>query len=109
MLRQRTDRRRVRLTQIRLFSSYSSCFSAVEQSWEREYSGDAAQALWKHIKEHYNLKNTRIYAHYAAIVQSSGMGKSRTVDELGKRHFVIPINLRGPNSTGILLLVLFFL
>jgi hypothetical protein len=28
-----------------------------------------------------------IYAHYAAIVQSSGMGKSRTVDELGKAFF----------------------
>jgi hypothetical protein len=29
------------------------------------------------------------------------MGKSRTVDELGKTHFMIPINLRPPDSTGI--------
>lgn len=74
--------------------------SAVQQSWEREFSGGAAQALWRHIEDHYNRKNERTYAHYAAIVQSSGMGKSRTVDELGKQHFVIPINLRGPHSTG---------
>lgn len=29
------------------------------------------------------------------------MGKSRTTDELGKTHFVIPINLRNADSTGI--------
>ena len=29
------------------------------------------------------------------------MGKSRTVDELGKTHFMIPINLRPLDSTGI--------
>jgi hypothetical protein len=42
----------------------------------------------------------RVYAHFAAIVQSSGMGKSRTVDELAKGRFVIPLNLRGAKSTG---------
>ena len=29
------------------------------------------------------------------------MGKSRTVDELGKEHFSIPIILRDARSTGI--------
>lgn len=33
------------------------------------------------IETHYKLSDHRVYAHYAAIVQSSGMGKSRTVDE----------------------------
>jgi hypothetical protein len=75
-------------------------------SWEREFGGDAAEALWSYIKNHYNTTDGRIYAHYAAIVQSSGMGKSRTVDELAKKHFVIPINLRGPHSQGALLTVL---
>ena len=64
------------------------------------FSGGAAQALWNHISGHYNRQHSRVYAHYTAIVQSSGMGKSRTVDELGKTHFVIPINLRGSHSTG---------
>ena len=39
--------------------------------------------------------------HFSSVVQSSGMGKSRTVDELGKEHFSIPINLRDARSTGI--------
>ena len=53
-----------------------------------------------HISRHYEPNNTKVYAHYAAIVQSSGMGKSRTVDELGKQHFSIPMNLRDATSTG---------
>lgn len=35
-----------------------------------------------------------LYARLLAIVQSSGMGKSRMIDELAKNHFVIPLNLR---------------
>ncbi|KIM74987.1 hypothetical protein PILCRDRAFT_13928 [Piloderma croceum F 1598] len=35
-----------------------------------------------------------------SLGDSSGMGKSRTVDELGKQHFSIPINLRNATSTG---------
>lgn len=34
------------------------------------------------------------YANYTVISQSSGMGKSRMIDELSKWHFVIPINTR---------------
>ena len=73
---------------------------ATEDSWERTYIGQAADALWMHIARHYEPNNTKVYAHYAAIVQLSGMGKSRTVDELGKQHFSIPMNLRDPKSTG---------
>ena len=72
-------------------STYST--SATEKSW-------AAGALWEHIMHHFNPVNSKDYAHFAAIVQSSGMGKSRTVDELSKDHFVIPLNLREPSSTG---------
>jgi hypothetical protein len=43
-------------------------------------------------------KDPVIYAHVLAIVQSSGMGKSRMIDELSKDHFVIPLNLRDGES-----------
>jgi hypothetical protein len=56
-----------------------------------------------HVKKYHAPDNFNVYAHYVAIVQSSGMGKSRTVDELGKKYFSIPINLREANSTGIFL------
>ena len=74
-------------------------FTATEFSWNREYVGDASVELWNHVKNHYG-SNERVYANYLAIVQSSGMGKSRTVDEMSKRHFVIPMNLREADSTG---------
>lgn len=54
-----------------------------------------------HIKSHYDPSGHKVYAHFCSIVQSSGMGKSRTVDELGKEHFSIPLNLRDEKSTGI--------
>ena len=45
--------------------------------------------------------NRHFYVKYSAIIQSSGMGKSRAVDEMSKFHFVISVNLRELDSTGI--------
>jgi len=42
----------------------------------------------------------RFNEKYSAIIQSSGMGKSRAVDEMSKSHFVIPVNLREHTSNG---------
>jgi hypothetical protein len=55
------------------------------------------EALWDYIESYYNGFG---HANYTSIVQSSGMGKSRAIDELAKHYFVIPINLRHPDSTG---------
>jgi len=77
---------------------------ATENAWEAEYVGEGATLLWAHIQE--CLQEVpldpyrRSYVKYSAIVQSSGMGKSRTVDEMSKSHFVIPVNVRELNSTG---------
>lgn len=40
------------------------------------------------------------YAPHCAIVQSTGTGKSKTVDEFSKYDFVMPVNLRKPEATG---------
>jgi hypothetical protein len=74
-------------------------FTATEFSWTQEYIGDASVELWNHIKNHYG-SNEHVYANYLGIVQLSGMGKLRTVDEMSKHHFLIPVNLREVNSTG---------
>jgi hypothetical protein len=36
----------------------------------------------------------REYAKYISIIQSSGMGKSRMIDEVSKTKFTIPLCLR---------------
>jgi hypothetical protein len=47
------------------------------------------------------LVRGELYARYCSIVQSSGMGKSRLLDELSKKYFMIPINLRSKATTGL--------
>ncbi|VDC03205.1 unnamed protein product [Peniophora sp. CBMAI 1063] len=71
---------------------------ATLESWDHPFQGTAHEALWKHIRKY--SKPELIYAPYTAIVQSSGVGKTRCVDELGKQQLVIPVNLRDPKSKG---------
>ncbi|KAF9490348.1 hypothetical protein BDN71DRAFT_1400269, partial [Pleurotus eryngii] len=85
---------------------------ATVASWGQKYYGSACTALWKYICYNFRpnpetpltneLDNTptdSFYAHYAVLFQSSGTGKSRLVDELAKKIFLIPICLRDV-STG---------
>jgi hypothetical protein len=45
-------------------------------------------------------RGAKYYSNYLPIVQSSGTGKSRMVDELAGEIFTIPLNLREPNTSG---------
>ncbi|KAH9176091.1 hypothetical protein EDB89DRAFT_1882102 [Lactarius sanguifluus] len=66
---------------------------AVELSWSAEFIGHLPLvALETHV--HDQMKLVETYARHCAIVQSSGMGKSRLLDEFSKKNFMIPINLR---------------
>ncbi|KAI0262467.1 hypothetical protein BC834DRAFT_972056 [Gloeopeniophorella convolvens] len=59
----------------------------------------AVQALVEHVVEFMKIPE-KIYAPCCPIIQSSGTGKSRLLDEFAKTHFSIPINLRDPSSGG---------
>ncbi len=56
------------------------------------------EGLKLHVADQLTLPD--VYGRYCSIVQSSGMGKSRMLDELSKDYFLIPINLRGATSRG---------
>ncbi|KAH9063738.1 hypothetical protein EDB83DRAFT_801916 [Lactarius deliciosus] len=72
---------------------------AVVDSWTAQFIGKGPlRALEKHVHEQTTLGKS--YARYCSIVQSSGMGKSRLLDEFSKRHFLIPINLRPKDGKG---------
>ncbi|KAF5341557.1 hypothetical protein D9757_014561 [Collybiopsis confluens] len=78
---------------------YQASVRVTERSWDHSYIGQAYLALERHITEYRkNVDNS--YAPYCAIVQSTGTGKSRTVDEFSKYHFVVPLNLRKPSAEG---------
>ncbi|KAF8815395.1 hypothetical protein BYT27DRAFT_6697968 [Phlegmacium glaucopus] len=57
------------------------------------YIGDAHNVLYETITSQIQ-SDYRSSVRYQAIIQSSCIGKSRMVDQLSKKHLVIPINLR---------------
>ncbi|KAH9914972.1 uncharacterized protein B0H18DRAFT_1043513 [Fomitopsis serialis] len=71
---------------------------AVMSAWHQPYHGQAHEALWDHMHTHCEPNAFTRYAHHIVIVQSNGTGKSRMIDELAKKHFVIPINTRSTMS-----------
>ncbi|TFY78917.1 hypothetical protein EWM64_g5094, partial [Hericium alpestre] len=65
-------------------------------AWKGTFKGKSYEELFKHIRSW--IFRTESYAHCMGIIQSSGMGKSRCVDELSKHRFVVPLNLRDPKG-----------
>lgn len=64
-------------------------------AWNQEYLGDCHTNLYNNIN---NMDTSEPYSSIVAILQSSGTGKSRMVDELAKLIFTIPMNIRNPND-----------
>ncbi|KAH8991830.1 hypothetical protein EDB83DRAFT_2534946 [Lactarius deliciosus] len=80
-------------------ASRKSQGQAVVRSWTADFIGKGPlRALEKHVRVQMTMGKR--YARYCSIVQSSGMGKSRLLDEFSKEHFLIPINLRPKDSEG---------
>ncbi|KAH9030051.1 hypothetical protein EDB85DRAFT_1891783 [Lactarius pseudohatsudake] len=80
-------------------ASRESQGQAVERSWTADFVGKGPlRALEKHVRVQMTMGKR--YARYCSIVQSSGMGKSRLLDEFSKEHFLIPINLRPKDGEG---------
>ncbi|KAM6501280.1 hypothetical protein JOM56_004294, partial [Amanita muscaria] len=73
---------------------------ATEKAWNEQYIGSAADRFYDTIKGQCTRGDPVVYARYASILQSSGMGKSRMIDELSKKHLVLPINLRSSSDEG---------
>ncbi|KAH8998873.1 hypothetical protein EDB86DRAFT_3075930 [Lactarius hatsudake] len=72
---------------------------AVTKSWKAQFFGDRVlSALGQHVIV--EKRKPSAYGPYCSIVQSSGMGKSRLLDEFSKNHFLIPVNLRRKETTG---------
>ena len=67
---------------------------ATERAWEVDFVGDTHLLLLKTINDMNAKRDVRADANSVTIFQSSGTGKSRTVDQLAKLVFTIPFNLR---------------
>ncbi|KAI0255372.1 hypothetical protein BJV78DRAFT_761238 [Lactifluus subvellereus] len=70
-----------------------------ELSWNASFVDQAVlTALEDHVSK--QMGQVHAYARFCSIVQSSGMGKSRLLDEFSKSHTLIPINLRPEKTHG---------
>jgi hypothetical protein len=78
----------VSLFTLRLILSYL----VTMQSWSIDYVGSGSSCLYEYLTN--IAMDEDKYARYTSIIQSSGMGKSRMIDELSKTHLVVPLNFR---------------
>jgi hypothetical protein len=92
----------------RILSSHFS--PATEKAWLTKFAGSSHLRLISKIKAIADNREPAdiekmvpkgVYTNILPIVQSSGMGKSRTVDEIAKGLFTIPICLRDQNDSGL--------
>ncbi|KAG8726972.1 hypothetical protein FRC10_006588, partial [Ceratobasidium sp. 414] len=67
---------------------------ATEKAWTVPYAGPAPSLLRKAMDQMNTQRHLSDYANFLPIIQSSGMGKSRTVDELARQVFTLPFNFR---------------
>ncbi|RDB30774.1 hypothetical protein Hypma_005734 [Hypsizygus marmoreus] len=68
-------------------------------AWRSPYQGDAAKSFIDSIHGMNSQRLNRAYDNIIPIVQSSGTGKSRMVDEAAKSVFTLPCNLRPREDT----------
>ena len=73
--------------------------TATERAWQRTFRGDSAMLLL-HTISSYLDKERDLYSGQATIVNSSGTGKSRMVDQLAMQIITVPMCLRPDPSTG---------
>ncbi|KAL6303725.1 hypothetical protein BKA93DRAFT_786438 [Sparassis latifolia] len=79
------------------FYSITMQKQATMAAWYSPYIGNAHVALLDAIKEMNRTRGDQGYANYVPIIQSSGTGKSRVVDQLASLVFTVPFNVREEN------------
>jgi hypothetical protein len=76
---------------------------AAHEAWSEEWLGDSDILLanqMDRLRQEPTDLNKQPYNHSIAIIQSSGMGKSRLVDSIAKKKFCFPFNIRESIGKG---------
>ena len=68
----------------------------VQRSWNSSYELNYHRLLLENIT---SMPRSKPYSSTASIIQSSGYGKSRMVNEMANLMFTLPFNLRDPKET----------
>ena len=73
---------------------------ATIEAWSSNFKGDAAAVLLATISDYLDKKR-ECYARLASIVNSSGTGKSRMVDQISTKIITVPMCLREDGTRGL--------
>jgi hypothetical protein len=66
--------------------------TATRLAWESTFKGDLADVLLETIADYLSRERTP-YVRLTSMINSSGTGKSRVVDQLGKEVITVPMCL----------------
>ena len=83
-----------------VYLSESYPITATLEAWSSNFKGDAAAVLLATISDYLDKKRA-CYARLASIVNSSGTGKSRMVDQISTKIITVPMCLREDGSRGL--------
>ena len=80
--------------------------TATRLAWDGEYKGDLPRVLFDTIADYLSKdRNPKPYAMLTTVVNSSGTGKSRMVDQLGTEVVTVPMCLRREKNGFSVLLI----
>jgi hypothetical protein len=63
-------------------------------AWKTAFRGGGAELFLTCLFNMNKTRGTMLYANFVALLQSSGLGKSRLADEIAKLIFTIPFCFR---------------
>ncbi|KAG6805877.1 hypothetical protein H0H93_003901 [Arthromyces matolae] len=86
---------------LNLRPNYDPDDEATRKSWEGPFVGNAASVLKETIMKHTQCPSPNLYSLSMSVVQSSGTGKSRLIDELARTIPVVFLNTRPENHSGL--------
>ncbi|KAF8806748.1 hypothetical protein BYT27DRAFT_7223930 [Phlegmacium glaucopus] len=85
------------------FQIYNAAKNILDVAYNKPFVGNAAidfVTFLDNTDNRIRYGKLQVYAKIISVLQSSGMGKSRMLTEVGSRIFTLPICLRHPGSPG---------
>ena len=67
---------------------------AVIHAWNSEYRGDAHKVMLQAVDKVWSREQLEHYSKVLHVTQSSGTGKSKTVDKIATERILFPLCLR---------------
>ena len=79
---------------------FNCSFHSLVHAWVATFKGEAANVLLDTIANYLDKRRKGVYSRDTSIINSSGTGKSRIVDEVATKIITISMCLRDEGTQG---------